>query len=50
MANQGQLAQSKPSGATNTLFYSAPIDASASTVLTVTVANDGSGSTYKKLL
>lgn len=44
MADQGILAQSKPTGATNTVLYSAPIDASASTVLTI--ANDGTGSAY----
>lgn len=41
MANQGILAQSKPAANTNTLFYSAPIDSSASAVLNV--ANDGTG-------
>ena len=45
MANQGILAQSKPSANTNTVLYSAPIDSSASAVLTV--ANDGTGSAYK---
>ena len=45
MAKQGILAKSKPSGATNTLLYSAPIDASASTVLTVN-EQGGSGTTY----
>lgn len=44
MADQGILAQSKPAAATNTVLYSAPIDASASTVLTI--ANDGTGSAY----
>ena len=44
MAKQGLLAQLKPSANTDTVFYSAPIDASASTVLTV--ANDGTGSAY----
>ena len=38
------FAQSKPAGTTNTLLYSAPIDKSASAVLTI--ANDGTGSTY----
>ena len=33
MANQGILAQSKPSANTNTVLYSAPIDSSASAVL-----------------
>ena len=36
MAKQGLLASAKPSGATNTVLYEAPIDASASTVLSVT--------------
>ena len=45
MADQGILAQSKPSANTNTVLYSAPVDKSASTVLTV--ANDGTGSAYK---
>ena len=45
MANQGILAQLKPSANTNTVLYSAPIDSSASAVLTV--ANDGTGSAYK---
>jgi hypothetical protein len=44
MANQGFLAQLKPTGATNTLLYSSPVDQSASTVLNV--ANDGTGSAY----
>lgn len=44
MATQGQLANLKPAANTNTLFYSSPIDSSASTVLTV--ANDGTASTY----
>ena len=45
MANQGILAQLKPAANTNTVLYSAPIDSSASAVLTV--ANDGTGSAYK---
>ena len=45
MAKQGLLASAKPTGATNTLLYSAPIDASASTVLSVT-EQGGSGTTY----
>ena len=45
MAKQGILAKSKPSAATNTLLYSAPIDASASTVLTVN-EQGGSGTTF----
>ena len=45
MAKQGILAKSKPSAATNTLLYSAPIDSSASTVLTVN-EQGGSGTTY----
>ena len=45
MADQGLLAQSKPGANTNTVLYSAPVDKSASTVLTV--ANDGTGSAYK---
>ena len=44
MAKQGLLAQLKPSANTDTVLYSAPIDKSASTVLTV--ANDGTGSAY----
>ena len=44
MARSGILGQSKPAAATNTLLYSAPVDSSASTVLTI--ANDGTGSTY----
>jgi len=44
MANQGILAQSKPAAATDTVLYSAKVDESASTVLTV--ANDGTGSAY----
>ena len=44
MAKQGLLAQSRPAAATDTVLYRAPIDASASTVLTI--ANDGTGSTY----
>ena len=44
MADQGLLAQSKPTAATNTLLYSAPIDQSASAVLTI--ANDGTGSAF----
>tara|TARA_B100000902_G_C27271529_1_gene896521 strand:- start:49 stop:1491 length:1443 start_codon:yes stop_codon:yes gene_type:complete len=45
MADQGIIAQSKPGANTNTILYSAPVDKSASTVLTV--ANDGTGSAYK---
>jgi len=45
MATQGILAQSKPAAATDTVLYSAPIDSSASAVLTV--ANDGTASNYK---
>ena len=44
MADQGLLAQSKPAAATNTLLYAAPVDRSASTVLSI--ANDGTGSAY----
>ena len=44
MANQGLLAQLKPTANTDTVLYRAPIDASASTVLTI--ANDGTGSAY----
>lgn len=44
MANQGLLAQLKPTAATLSVLYSAPIDSSASTVLTI--ANDGTGSAY----
>ena len=44
MAKQGLLAQSRPAANTDTVLYRSPIDASASTVLTI--ANDGTGSTY----
>ena len=44
MAKQGLLAQLKPSANTDTVLYSAPIDSTASTVMTI--ANDGTGSTY----
>jgi hypothetical protein len=44
MANQGLLGQLKPGAATNALLYGAPIDSSASAVLTI--ANDGTGSAY----
>jgi hypothetical protein len=44
MADQGLLGQSKPAGTTNTLLYGAPIDSSASAVLTI--ANDGTGAAY----
>ena len=44
MAKQGLLAQLKPSANTDTVLYSAPIDSTASTVLTI--ANDGTGSAY----
>ena len=44
MADQGLLGQSKPAGTTNTVLYSAPIDQSASAVLTI--ANDGTGAAY----
>ena len=44
MADQGILAQSKPAATTNTLLYSAPITASASTVLNI--ANDGTAAAY----
>ena len=44
MAKQGLLAQLKPSANTDTVLYSAPIDRTASTVLTI--ANDGTGSAY----
>jgi len=44
MANQGLLAQLKPSANTDTVLYRAPIDASASTVLSI--ANDGTGSAF----
>ena len=35
MANQGLLAQLKPTANTDTVLYRAPIDKSASTVLTI---------------
>lgn len=44
MADQGLLAQLKPTANTDTLLYSAPIDSSASTVLNI--SNDGTGSVY----
>ena len=44
MADQGLLAQSKPAATTNTVLYSAPIDASASTMLNI--MNDGTGAAY----
>lgn len=44
MADQGLIAQLKPTAATDTVLYSAPIDASVSAVLTI--ANDGTGSAY----
>ncbi len=44
MAKQGLLAQSRPAAATDTVLYRAPIDSSASTVLTI--ANNGTGSAY----
>ena len=44
MADQGLLRQSKPAGTTNTLLSGAPIDSSASAVLTI--ANDGTGAAY----
>jgi len=44
MADQGLLGQAKPAGTTNTVLYSAPVDQSASAVLTV--ANDGTGAAY----
>ncbi len=45
MARQGLLAKAKPSAGTDTLLYTAPVDASASAVLNVT-AQGGSGTTY----
>ena len=45
MAKTGLLGQSKPAATTNTVLYTAPIDRSASAVLTV--ANDGTAATYK---
>ncbi len=44
MADQGLLGQAKPAATTNTILYAAPVDVSASTVLTV--ANDGTGAAY----
>ena len=44
MAKQGLLGQAKPAAATNTVLYSAPIDSSASMVLTA--AADGGADTY----
>ena len=48
MAKTGILAQSKPAATTNTLLYSAPINASASAALTV--SNDGTGAAYRVAL
>lgn len=48
MAKTGILAQSKPAAATNTLLYSAPVNASASAALTV--SNDGTGAAYRVAL
>ena len=48
MANQGLLAQNKPAANTNTLFYSAHVDKSASTM--INVANDGTASDYSVAL
>ncbi len=44
MAKSGILGQSKPAATTNTILYKAPIDKSASAVLTI--ANDGTGAAY----
>ena len=44
MAKQGLLGQAKPAATTNTVLYSAPIDSSASMVLTA--AADGGADTY----
>ncbi|AIX23011.1 structural protein [Synechococcus phage ACG-2014a] len=44
MADQGLLGQSKPAGTTNTVLYTAPVDQTASAVLTI--ANDGTGAAY----
>ena len=44
MARQGLLGQAKPAATTNTVLYSAPIDSSASLVLTA--AADGGADTY----
>ena len=44
MADQGLLGQAKPAGTTNTVLYSAPVNQSASAVLTI--ANDGTGAAY----
>ena len=45
MSKQGLLASAKPGATTNTVLYKAPIDASASTVLSVT-AQGGSNTSY----
>tara|TARA_B100001057_G_scaffold477688_1_gene547199 strand:+ start:8590 stop:10077 length:1488 start_codon:yes stop_codon:yes gene_type:complete len=45
MAKQGLLASAKPGATTNTVLYKAPIDASASTVLSVT-AQGGSNTSF----
>lgn len=44
MADQGLLGQSRPAGTTNTVLYDAPVDQSASAVLTI--SNDGTGAAY----
>ena len=44
MAKSGILGQSKPAATTNTVLYQAPIDSTASAVLTI--ANDGTGAAY----
>ena len=44
MADQGLLGQAKPAATTNTVLYSAPVNESASAVLTI--ANDGTGAAY----
>ena len=45
MAKQGLLASAKPGATTNTVLYKAPIDASASTVLSVS-AQGGSNTSF----
>ena len=44
MAKQGLLGQAKPAATTNTVLYSAPVDSSAS--LVITAAADGGADTY----
>lgn len=49
MARQGLLAKLKPGAGTDTVLYTAPVDASASAVLNIT-AQGGSGTTYDLII